>query len=394
MKTWLAPEKSMRTKERLASLALCLASTPVAGCVAITDFEERTGETIWTVEDPALPEGRSVVALPDGGFVVGVGTSTNASVIRFDADGEQVWAQSAAFENRSFGGLALSPTGDVLVVGTIPIGEEPVIQEELVLGELWVGELSVEDGSEQWSAAPGIPLESTYGQAIAVDAEGGLRVAGFSNDFVALMAGLGPDGTLQWWQEAPEYGMHSARGTDILVLPDGSAVFVGKTGGGGPTTMWGRRIDAMGTEVWSASLGGPGSLGDAWASIERHDDDTLVVVGTSFSTGEGVFETSIVELDESGVQQHSHAWRGEWLGHAVVGTALASDGTIYMSTTNGLYGALDMHGEHLWSKFSSEGNVRGSARDTAILSDGNVVFVGSVGLDDTTPHLWIRKTEP
>lgn len=123
----------------------------------------------------------------------------------------------------------------------------------------------------------------------------------------------------------------------------------------------------------------------------------MVIVGTSFGTG---YVTMVVELDEDGAQQPIHAWEGEGLGQRIFGTALASDGMLYLAGTantrdGGLYGALDEQGEHLWSQLFTEGqSLHSIARDTAILSDGSVVFVGSVGSDDETPHLWMRKTGP
>jgi hypothetical protein len=115
----------------------------------------------------------------------------------------------------------------------------------------------------------------------------------------------------------------------------------------------------------------------------------LVIVGTALSTSSGAYETPVVELDENGTQQQIHTWERVGVGQVIFGSALASDGTLYLAGAKS-YGALGEHGEHLWLQLLDEGN----ARDTALLSDGSVVFVGSVASDDESPHLWVRRTEP
>jgi len=341
------------------------------------------GETIWTVESLDIGPGVAVVALPDGGFVVGTRYGSAPSVHRFDVDGQPLWAQPL---EHSVGELALSPDGDVIVVGTVSI--DPTF----AIGELWVGELSVDDGSEQWIAFPGIPLTSTHGRVIAVGPEGGLRVGGFSGGgggSNVLMAGLAADGTLSWWDEGLGISTGYAETTDMVMLPDGSAVFVGVSEYESDYGLWARRVDAAGQELWMEGL----DAGNATGSIVRRNDGALIIMGNSI----------LIELDEDGTEQRRTTWNlDEVQSQWIWGTALAPDGdTLYVGGSSsqpagGLYGAVDVQGGHLWAHLFSNGDPpnNGDAYDIAVLADGTVVFVGSVGNRDGIPHLWMRKTSP
>ncbi len=367
------------------------------GCQS--DCTPTGGVTLWTMEDTGLGMGRSVVALPDGGFVVGTFSYVLSEVIRFDAEGQPVWTQPVTFEELELGELALSPDGDILVVAS------NLIEDEIgVTGELRVGELSVEDGSEQWAALPDIPLLYTWGRVMAVGPDGALWVGGFvggEGGSDVLMARLAADGTLQWWDEAKELaseagGLTYGWTSDVVALPDGSAVFAG---GSGTTSTWVRRVDAGGQELWTTTFTDL-ELAGRIALLERRGDGVLYLVGRAYDDdGE---HTAVVELTEDGNEQGSHAWkRGGVPSQTIYGTALSGDGTLYLAglqaDPNGsLYGALDGQGEPRWSDvlLEDEPPHGHGVFDAAVLSDGGVVFVGAAGDAMPNAHLWIRKTEP
>jgi len=364
----------------LAPDEVCDDANQIDGDGCESDCTILGGEILWTVEDVDFDAGRSVAALPDGGFVVG-GVD---GVLRYDAEGQQLWAQTAMFEERQLGGLTVSPEGNVLVVGTI------LLDPDFAVGEIWVGELSVEDGSELWTNLPDVPAESAWGQVIAADSEGTLRVAGFTGGeggSDALMVGLAADGTLLWWKEETELSSGYAEATDVVVLPDGSAVFVAVSEFG-PYPLWARQLDAAGQELWFTGFDHP-DVFDVLGSIERRDDGSLVIVGL----GEG---TVVIELDENGVEQQRNTWKLDDVSRqSIQGTALGGNGRLYVAGDHrepdgGLYGALGLQGQELWSERFTDGG----AFDTAVLADGNVVFVGFVTDGDGLRHLWLRKTGP
>jgi cysteine-rich repeat protein len=348
------------------------------------------GEELWTLEDEGFGAGLSVLALPDGGFVVAASPS---ALLRFDADGQQLWTRTLDFEESRVGSLALAPDGDVLVVGNA------IIDPDFAIGELWVSELSVGDGSEQWLARPDIPLLSRWGNVIASGPDGALRVGGFNGGeggSIVLMVGLAADGTLQWWEEAPELGNDYAEATSVVVLPDGSTVFAGVSGL--DNAIWARRVDAGGQELWTTTFDFS-ELSGPRASLERGSDGTLYLAGTGYDD-EGTF-TTVVTLAEDGSRLSTHSWkRSDAVGQKLFGTALSEAGTLYLAGSQqdpdaSLYGALDGQGNPLWSEvvLGDEPPYGGVVYDAAVLSGGNVVFVGSAGVTPNV-HLWIRKTEP
>lgn len=349
------------------------------------------GEVLFTVEDEGFGAGLSVLALPDGGFVV---VAQRNDLLRFDADGQQLWAQALDFEGSFVGGLALAPDGDVLVVGTA------IIDPDFAIGELWVSERSAVDGSEQWLARPDIPLLSRWGNVIASGPDGALRVGGFDGGeggSVPLMVGLATDGTLQWWDQAPELGGEYAEATSVLVLPDGSTVFAGF--GGLSDEVWARRVDAGGQELWTTTYGFS-ELAGPRALLERGSDGTLYLAATGYDD-EGT-HTTVITLADDGSRLSTHAWkRSDAVGQKLYGTALSDAGTLYLAGSQqdpdaSLYGALDGQGNPLWSDvvLRDEPPYGGIVYDAAVLSGGGVVFVGSAGGVTPDAHLWIRKTEP
>lgn len=348
------------------------------------------GEVLWTAEDDGFGSGLSVVALPDGGFVV---ATQRHDLIRFDAEGQQLWARALDFDDNRVAGLALAPDGDVLVVG------HAIIEPDSAIAELWVSEVAVGDGSEQWLARPDIPLLSRWGNVIASGPDGALRVGGFGGGeggSVALMVGLAADGTLQWWEQATELGNDDAQATSVVVLPDGSTVFAGVVG---DDEGWARRVDAGGQELWTESYD-VAELGGPRASLERGSDGTLHLAGTGYDD-EGSF-TSVIALADDGSRLATHSWRRPGAGgQKLFGTALADDGTLYLAGSQddpdaSLHGALDAQGTPLWSDVVLEDAppYGGIVYDAAVLSDDSVVFVGSAGGSPPDSHLWMRKTEP
>jgi hypothetical protein len=218
-----------------------------------------------------------------------------------------------------------------------------------------------------------------------------LRVGGFSGGeggAYVLMASLGADGMLQWWDEALELGGGYAGATDVVALPDGSAVFVGGSEFDVDyDTPWARRVDATGQELWTVGL----DRGSISATIERRDDGHLVVAAGN----------TIIVLDEDGNEQWRRKWqRDEVNPPYIMGTSLAPAGTLYVTGTYwdavdiGFYGALDAEGEHLWLQWFGpvEPHAGHAGHDAAILADGNVVFVGKVSDARGNAHLWMRKT--
>ncbi len=351
------------------------------------------GETMWTVDAPELPYGQAVAALPDGGFAVALGF--DSGVRRFDASGREVWAQVLSSEGEPvfLTAIAPSPDGDVIVLGMI-------LTTHFFTGDLWVGELSAVDGSEQWAARPSLP-GTGRGEAIAVDAEGGLRIAGLNGDEVhsdVLMASLAPDGTPEWWHIAQDLSGGDSVATDVVVLPDGSAAFVGVSDLDDPK-QWVRRIDAAGQELWTTRFD---QAPDRYASIERRGDGTLMVV-TSDVGPDGSTRAVVIELDESGVEQARNTWTPDGVtSQELHGSALASDGTLYVAgttddTSAGIYGALDPHGGHRWSQLLLPNDVPDAmVQDAAVLADGSVAFVGMAGYatGEGPWHLWMCRTEP
>jgi hypothetical protein len=174
------------------------------------------GKTVWTVEDDAFTDAGDVAIDKDGNVFVALTKSDDVVAVRkLDADGNVVWTTTLdAPKMSSFAsGIALAPNGDVVMCGNT--GEDDD-------GDAWVAAVDAQGASRWW-----IDVAGTRASAIAVDAHGGIVVAG------------------------------SAR-----------------------TDLWLRKYDKDGKEQWTKTYDGPAHLADSAKRVVIDGGDRIVVVGS------------------------------------------------------------------------------------------------------------------
>lgn len=253
----------------------------------------------------------TVAAMPDGGVAVaGVSQSADGDVrqnmgsndlwvVRLDTTGRTRWSRTLGGSyNESIGGLAATPDGGLVVVGSTA-SEDGDIRNNLGNDDYWVVKLDGE-GQISWTRTFG-GKESEGASAVAVSARGEIFVAGSSaspdrpggeskGDFDFWILKLSPSGQLLW---SKGLGGSSNDGAKALALtPDGGVVAAGFSfstdlqveNNHGGMDFWVAKLTGDGALTWTRTLGGSGP--DMATGVAALTDGSVVVTGVTAS-GDG-----------------------------------------------------------------------------------------------------------
>lgn len=251
---------------------------------------------------------RALVATMDGGVVVAGDSAVNYPhspwITRYDAEGTLLWENTIEMDGYA-NGLAISPEGDIVVVGTVDNGEAD---------ELWVLKLN-SDGSERWTSYLDLDPDltpSSAGVAVAVGPEGSIWVAGgwgessylspgwyaqsisegVASDWYfdgALVALLDPAGQVLWVDDfgRPDPSWRGAHA--IATLPDGDALIGGIMSGWESPKGALARYETSGARVWEVPVGveavdsiavdGDGIIHTVSSAMFRFDSDGEALAG-------------------------------------------------------------------------------------------------------------------
>ncbi|MDR2109237.1 MAG: cell wall-binding repeat-containing protein [Coriobacteriales bacterium] len=266
----------------------------------------------------------SVVCTPDGGYVaVGYSSSAggdfsatkgmyDATIAKFDADGNKLWAKSYGGNyNDNFDSVAPTPDGSYVAVGSSysTDGDFPAAkgQQDAIIAKFDV------NGNKLWAKSYGENFDDFF-FSVAPASDGGYVAAGRSTSDSgyddAIMAKFDANGNKLWVRG---YGGSSNDWfTSVTSTPDGGYVAVGSSysaDGDFPVTQGYydaiiAKFDAEGNKLWAKSYGG--SSDDDFISVTCTPDGGYVAVGCSgFSNGglvatDGVHDIIIAKFDTGG----------------------------------------------------------------------------------------------
>ena len=340
------------------------------------------GETVWTVEIPEHGLARGATALPGGGFAI----VTAGSLQRFDTDGQLVWIETEAFLDRHPNTVTLDVDGNLLVGGGIDI------DPKFVINDAFIGAFSVDDGSNVWMQTYGQPRDVV---SMAVGSDGTIFMGGYDGGeggSCVFNGATGSTGDELWIVTHPDTCDESGSVTDILVRPDGNAVYAATLGLLG--SLWLETVAPDGTVESTIILEQGDGIPIHW-SVDLARDGGLVVTGADSGLDSDV---AILRFDDEG----NELWRSTLAVEGwdyIYDAQLGPDGTIFYCGGNGadpptgIYGAFYPDGEHSWSQsFAGDGEGRNEVTSIALLSDGTLLLAGGIGTGSTA--LWLRKVAP
>lgn len=253
-----------------------------------------------TIGGPGNDRGRTIAALPDGGFAIGGFVTRTAEhgrdafIARLDTDGTILWQESiespgddAAFH------LAIAPDGSLLVTGYRSLGGERGY-------DLWAARYDP-GGRQIWQRL--IDRDGfEAGTGIVALPDGGAAIAGVvsvhGGHLDARVLRLGSDGNVVWDYAFGGSGNESAWG--IVGSEEGGVIVSGATEsqGAGSTDGWIFALDADGAMQWERFYGG--ALWDRPMALSRAADGGLLVAGTTTTSGAGFEDFWVLRLDRNG----------------------------------------------------------------------------------------------
>ncbi len=261
------------------------------------------GRLTWdrTFGGPAYERANSIVAIPATGFAVAGHTASKGAgerdgwLLRLDRAGQVIW-------DRTIGGLyfdsALSvvalPDGGFVVAGyTAPSGGDDQ--------DAWFARLD-RAGKTVWERTVGgagydgiLGMTALAGGGFVAVGETGSGGAGRQD---ALVIRIGPRGDVLWRRVLGGAANDWVR--SVVALGDGGVVLAGVTAskGAGGEDAWIVRLDAAGGVVWEQTLGGAGD--DRANAVVALADGGFVFAGFTASGAGGRNDGWIVRLDGSG----------------------------------------------------------------------------------------------
>ncbi len=343
----------------------------------------------------------------------------DAYVRKYDVSGNEVWTRLFGTLATDFAfGVSSGPTG-VYVVGetngTLPGQSRISAGDER---DAFVRKYDV-NGNEAWTHQIGT-LGPSYEQATAVDANGGIYVAGYIHGALSAQASAGlydafvrkydASGTEIWTRQfgSPEYDQAfgiAADASGVYVTGTTQGTLPGQSSTGG-ADVFVRKYDANGTESWTRQFGTPSFDQVSGISV----DATGIYVAGSVSdalpgqTAVGATDAFVRKYDANGTELWTRQFgtpsfdQTSGISADVTGIYVAgrTPGTLPGQTNSGsgdvFVRKYDANGNEIWTRqfgTSSFDNARGISADATgiyIAGETNGIFPGQ-----TSGQIFVRK---
>jgi hypothetical protein len=140
------------------------------------------GEIIWQsrISNSFREEGRALIATKDGGIAIAgvVNDNTDAFVVKFDANGRQIWTRSVgeAGKEEEANDIVELPDGSLAIVGLKLVDPVNV--------DVYIAKLDSR-GNILWDVTQGDPLFTEEGRDIKATADGGFIIAGYNGKLLS-----------------------------------------------------------------------------------------------------------------------------------------------------------------------------------------------------------------
>jgi Secretion system C-terminal sorting domain len=241
------------------------------------------GEEEWnqTYGGTDIDKGRSIIQTDDGGYIfvgltysIGSGSS-DAWLIKTDADGEEVWSQTfGGVDFETAYSVELTTDGGYVICGrTESFGEGQ--------SDIWLIKTDSE-GEEEWNQTYGGNLREYGAGGILQTADGGYIIAGSTESINGQnmdwwLIKTDSEGEIEW--DETYGGNNFDICTSVEITQDGGYILGGWTPsfGEGSVDAWVVKTDSEGQEQWSQTYGTP--YGDSAMSVRQTSDGGYIVAG-------------------------------------------------------------------------------------------------------------------
>jgi uncharacterized delta-60 repeat protein len=304
----------------LVAVVTCLAAAPAGAWLTATNGG-----------DPAASDRADAVAVDGAGDVVAAG-STEAgfddvfTVVKYrGADGTIVWTRRVTGSGDGTGravAVGVDPANAVVAAGYL---NGPGTSDDFIVVK-WDA-----DGTELWRRV----IDGELGgldaaTALAVDPAGNVAAAGYVGqsdsffDLFVILWNVAGEEQFRGYVEGVVPGGFDAA-DDVTFDPDGNVVVAGTIDGGNDVVV--SKWDPTGGEPWRRTLRGTNTmfLFQSVAGVRTDADGNVVVAGalSNLSTG---FDFTVVSWDPDGVERWRRSVNGAVAGSSDAATALAIDG--------------------------------------------------------------------
>jgi uncharacterized delta-60 repeat protein len=249
----------------------------------------------------------------------------------------------------------------------------------------------------------------TYGGALPDNAysilkaaDGNYFVLGYSQsygggDYDTYLLKINSSGDTLWTRTYGSYG--NEQGKEIVPTSDGNYMMVGYTNGLASSNYnaYLTKIDINGNEIWSKQYGG--GAYEAGASVKQCADGGFIMLGQTFSYGQGDSDAYVVKTNSSGDTVWTKTFGGAHYDEGAF-TIENTDGSFMfvVRDSSAGFGDVDIRivkttgtGSVIWDR-----NYGGDKKDTGKMiqktSDGNFIVAGhSRSFGWQTPNMWLLK---
>ncbi|UCD21427.1 MAG: hypothetical protein JSW22_05060 [Chloroflexota bacterium] len=370
---------------------ICLASALLIslismGCICpITPFSQPAWSNTFggSSDDYAL----SVQQTSDGGYIMAGSTESYGAggadvwLIKTDSSGNEMW-------NKTFGGASddsgysvgqTSDGGYIIAGSTYSYGVGD--------SDMWLIKTD-SSGNVAWNKTFGTPYED-HGNSVQQTSDGGYIVAGWTysagaGDSDVWLIKINPLGDETWSKTLG--GWHPNWARSIRFTPGGGYIIVGSTEPYvvGDANMLLIKAYASGNEKWHKHFGGSGD--DYGYSVQQTSDGGYIIAGDTFSYGHGNRDAWLIKTDSSGNEMWSKTFGCSGSDHAESVQQTGDGGYVICGSSGSPYDAnrssynvrlikTDSLGNETWSK-----KFGGSDSDWGVsvqqTSDGGYVIAG------------------
>lgn len=261
---------------------------------------DATGNIEWekTFGGGDMEYAESIEQTEDGGYILvgSVTTEQNSKVLvlKLNPQGDKQWEKTFGGSIANYGRvIKQTPNGNYILVGNR-------MSEDNYRYNLYAVKLD-SNGNMLWEKTFGSDLQDE-GYSVEITPDNGFVLAGFNtteNDGKNMyVVKVDSDGTLQW--ENSFGGSEEEIAYDIKITKDDGFAVVGRTltYGSGSSDFYLVKITSGGELQWSKTFGG--SQGETALSIDETADGGLILVGYTFSYGNGGRDVYVVKANSNG----------------------------------------------------------------------------------------------
>lgn len=326
---------------------------------------------------------------------------TSILIEGFTPEGETIWTET--YWGFAGNGITMDLSGQIYVTGYALTAEEKE--------NIWT-RVYDSDGTELWTATyNGSANEDDRGNGIAVDSFGNVYVTG-SEEAVSLLPNIwirkyDPSGT-ELWTQIYDGQVRGGSGNGIAVDLSGNVYVAGyevETFGAEVEDIWVRKYDSDGNALWTETCNGS-NLEDYGYDIAVDLSGNVFVTGSKIviPDGESIW---LRKYDSNGSELWTETYYGSGGGSSRGrGIAVDADGNAYVTG----YEATADEGQNIWvGKYDMDGNIlwtesyNGSGgfddwdygNGVAVDDSGNVYVVGAEPGEEENScisrKIWIRK---